>query len=430
MHAIGVILVTLSLLFGGIYQKNARKDWLAPSPFWTLVCFAMVSIPLLFISFSQVSVLAIAWILLSAACIYGGAETAARYSGNNFQEIATEVRFFPGLGLLIVCGSLVGLGALFVQFHMLGYSPIEVFFTEKVFTIMQEIQPLHIQNKVPAIVSGMTGGVYLSAMLGGFYYVAHEETLLRYLAFLPFIPAISIAYCVTTKLSFLLPLLFWVGSYLAAKVYFRRIITRKTLLRFMAACVGICLLLAILILARWKSWSPAAASGIPFYGLTGFWNYTLTMVVGHIVAFSHWFPTYIQSIPEGYGWGRYTFAGIFNFLGYSVRTPAESVVLFPGPYNLSNVYTVFRPLLLDFGLFGSLIIFYLAGFFGEYSYSRLKLGRIRWIPVLSVFYWVTMWNYNSSIFNYNSILLASFIFCCYFYSLPYLNKIVSNKEKR
>ncbi|MDT8903865.1 O-antigen polymerase [Anaeroselena agilis] len=428
MHAIGVILLSLSLLSVGLYQRNARNDWLSPSRFWALVCFIMVSIPLLFISFSKVSVLAIAWILLSATCIYSGAATA-RYSGNNCQKITPEDCRFPGLGVLIIFGSSVGLGALFVQFHMLGHSPIEVFFTAKIFTIMQEIQPLHIQNKIPSIVSGMTGGVYLAAMLGGFYYVAYEKTSLRYLAFLPFVPAISIAYCVTTKLSFLFPVLFWVGSYLAAKVYFRRVITTKTLLWFMAVCVGICLLLALLILARWKSWSPAA-SGIPFDGLIGFRNYTLTLVIGHIVAFSHWFPTYIQSISEGYGWGRYTFAGIFNFLGYSVRTPAESVVLFPGPYNLSNVYTVFRPLILDFGLFGSLLVFYLAGFLGEYSYSRLKMGQLRWMPVLSIFYWVTMWNFNSSIFNYNSILLASFIFFGYFYTLPYIKKSLPIKEKR
>lgn len=430
MHAIGVILVPLSLLFAGLYQKNARNDCLAPSPFWALACFAMVSIPLLFVSFSQVSVLAIAWILLSAVCIYCGAATALRHMSSTCEVTAPYEKHFPGLALLIVCGSLVGVGALFVQFKLLGYSPTEVLFTSKFFTVMQELRPLHLQNKVPAYVSAMTGGVYLAAMFGGFYYVAHDETPRRFLAFLPFIPAIATAYFVTTKLSFLFPLLFWMGSYLAAHVYYRRVITRKTVVRFMVICLGICLLLALLIIARWMSWSPGAGQ-LPFGGWIGFWKYSLTMVAGHIVAFSHWFPSYIQSIPEGYGWGRYTLAGVFNYFGYAARVPAESVVVFSGPGgDVSNVYTVFRPLILDFGLLGSLLVFFLAGFFGEYSYSRLKMGQLRWIPVLSVFYWVTMWNYNTSIFNYNSILLASFIFFGYFYTLPYFNKRLSIKEKR
>lgn len=428
IHDAVIIILVISLLFAGLYQARIRKDWLAPASFWALVCFTMIFIPLLIIPLSLVAVSAILWIMASAFCLYaGGALIICWTSRSNKVDCPQEISF-PGLALLIVIGSLVGLAALFIQFKMVGYGPSEVLFTSRLFTIMQDLRPIHLQNKVPAYVSAMTGGVYFAAMLGGFYYVAREGSWRRYLALLPFVPAIATAYCVTTKLSFLFPLLFWLGSFLAAHAYFGRAITRKAIIRFAGAAGIVALLLVIFNIARWMSWAPRIDQPI-FGGWEGFWKYTFTMVAGHIVAFSHWFPSYIEHMPDGYGWGRYTVAGIFNYLGYAARIPAENVVIFPGPgNNTSNVYTVFRPLLLDFGIFGSLLVFFFTGMAAEYSYRRIKAGCLRWIPVLAAFYWVAMWNYNNSIFNYNSIILAFIAFSAYFVFLPYFNNGIGRSK--
>lgn len=430
MHALLIIGLAICLLFAGLYQKKIRKNWLAPSSFWALVCFLMVSVPLTIVSFSQVSAVAIMWILLSTLCVGVGGAIALRYTP--CESMTSDVRYtrFPGLALLIVAGSFAGAAALFIQFRMVGFSPLEVLFTNKFFTIMQELRPFHLQNKVPAYVSAMTGGMYLAAMLGGFYFVARERTVKRFIAILPFVPAVATAHFVTTKLSFLFPLLFWIGSYLAAHVYFGRLITKKTMIRFMIIAIIICLLMILLIISRWLSWAPRVGQPL-FGGWIGFWKYTFTMVAGHIVAFSHWFPAYIQNIPDGYGWGRYTFAGIFNYLGFAARMPAENVVLFTGPgNNTSNVYTVFRPLILDYGLFGSLCVLFASGFCAERAFCRLKNGSIRWIPVLAAFYWITLWNYNTSIFNYNSILLAFFFFTGYFLLIPSINKLNTLRRQK
>jgi hypothetical protein len=427
MHAAIVISIACGLLLAGWYQKS-KSGWLSPTSFWVFVSFLIIVIPLPFISLGQVSILAVAWIALSALFFSGGG-SLARWKKNTAQSGRQEANL-PGIALLIVIGSLIGVISLFIQFSILGYSPADILFTKKFFTVQQELRQWH--KTAPSFVAALSSGFYLAAMFGGFYYVARTGIRWRYLALVPFIPAVATAYFVTTKLSFLFPLSFWIGSFLAAHVYFEREISRKTLIKGMWLTLAVGLWMLALIVVRWMSYTPTPGTEWQvFGGGAGFGKYFLTMVAGHLVAFSHWLPLYIQNIPAELGWGKYTFAGVYNYFGYAARvSPADVPIFSAAQSDASNIYTIFRQLILDFGLLGSLALLTGFGFFAEYSFARLKQGCLSWLPLLSIFYWITLWMFNTSIFNYNSIILAAFLFTCYFALLPHLNKLLANREKK
>jgi len=66
------------------------------------------------------------------------------------------------------------------------------------------------------------------------------------------------------------------------------------------------------------------------------------------------------------------------------------------------------------------------GIFGGFSFYQVAKGKIIYLPFLLMFYGLTLWSYIVSLFNYNSILLAWFLFM--FYIIVIVSK--ENIEKR
>lgn len=423
LHSLLVICLTAALFVAVVYLKRQNNDWLAPEFFWACTSLLIITVPLIFVSFQQVSVKALIWLGTCCLSIYVGNKIACQIMSKLDEKRIVLRTDYQGLAFLIILGSFVGLSSLYVQFYLLGYSIFDILHVDK-FMALQRILRSDLYHP-PALVAFLATGFYVASMFGGFYYAVRRETRRRYIAFLPFIPALLAAYILSTKLSFLFPLSFWVGSFFAAHVYLGRKIDRNTVLKMFWVTLGISILMLLLIIGRWMTYNTGPGAAI-FGGWLGFWKYSLTLMVGHLVAFSQWFFDYIQYQPDNLGWGRYSFAGLFNYLGLSARLPMKEVIyVFPGDYqqySLTNVYTIYRQLILDFGFAGSLFVFIMLGFISELAYRCLRAGNLGWFPILAIFYWIAMWSFNTSIFNYNSLILACCIFSTYFVALSYYKK--------
>lgn len=111
-------------------------------------------------------------------------------------------------------------------------------------------------------------------------------------------------------------------------------------------------------------------------------EFSLSYSSGHLYAFSYWFTQYydylldLNFMTELNGIGFYTFLFIYDFLGLAINIPT-------GVYNeyyngllvTTNIYTIHRGLLSDFGIFGSLIFSTFLGFFLNYIFYRVNIGK-------------------------------------------------------
>jgi hypothetical protein len=71
----------------------------------------------------------------------------------------------------------------------------------------------------------------------------------------------------------------------------------------------------------------------------------------------------------------------------------------------SNVYTLFRPPIDDFGLVGSFFSFLVAGFLAGFAYGRVARGQVIWAPITNMFYPHVL-VIGGYFFSYNSTILA------------------------
>jgi oligosaccharide repeat unit polymerase len=138
---------------------------------------------------------------------------------------------------------------------------------------------------------------------------------------------------------------------------------------------------------------------------------------GHISAFSTWMRDYHYT---GLSFGSNTFSGPLDLIGIQEREIGyykRDVFLSSSLY--TNIYTVFRGLLQDFSIPGTLVVAFGLGMAARISFDRCLHGKFIWLIPLSLFYAFTMYSPIISIFNYTSVVMA---WCIFFVVLLLLNK--------
>lgn len=141
----------------------------------------------------------------------------------------------------------------------------------------------------------------------------------------------------------------------------------------------------------------------------------LSYAQGHVAGFHHFLMIEYNELRPLFG-GSQTFYGIFELLQVPVTSNYIDSPKVIGPETTTNVDTILRDLILDFGIFGSgLLLFSFACFFSFLSFNavcnRIFLGfRTGVVSVL-------MWSFTNSILTYGTIIIAliiNSIFLIYF----------------
>lgn len=258
---------------------------------------------------------------------------------------------------------------------------------------------------------------YPTAILGGILYGSrmHGDKGLRFI-FLAFASAVLMMLVEAAKGAlFLVLVLFWAG-FLLANINRGRVVNiigSKVLSR-MAVWVPLMIgLTAVSFLAR--GIDTDAGYKIVLQKLS---YYFLSYSSGHIYAFSDWFGSITTggavlsytSIEDSNGF--YTFMSIFKLLGTSKIVPAG---VFDEYYYFedilqTNIYTHYRGLILDFGIFGSMIVMLLAGALSHIIFYFLLIKSKPWFAA-SFYAHLLGYFYTSfiiSILIWNS-MFASFV---------------------
>lgn len=137
----------------------------------------------------------------------------------------------------------------------------------------------------------------------------------------------------------------------------------------------------------------------------------------HIYAFSDWFSFTIgQPASQNYSseplaYGYYTFIALFKLLGSTKTVPPGVYAEYFAFANLSpgNIYTIFRGMVTDFGLAGTLLVLSLFGAFFNVAYRRILTVRYPTISVALIFLFVMVLytSYIASALIWNTTYLVT-----------------------
>ena len=143
----------------------------------------------------------------------------------------------------------------------------------------------------------------------------------------------------------------------------------------------------------------------------------VTYALGQFHCFDVWYTTYE---PTEYALGTKTFMGISNVLGLEDRTQGVYAEFHQigqnGYYGISNIFTIFRSLIEDFGEAGTLFFMLLLGIVTTISMKNLLCRNMIFFNqvCISAAYAYLMWSFATSFFAYTSyiamFLLAYILF--------------------
>jgi oligosaccharide repeat unit polymerase len=130
---------------------------------------------------------------------------------------------------------------------------------------------------------------------------------------------------------------------------------------------------------------------------------------GFLAAFGIWYDDHGFQL-SGFYYGARTFRRVVELIGISQPlAPAIQV-----GFTSSNIYTVFRDLIEDFGHIGALLFLFTYGYIGYVAFSRVVAGRLKYVPLAGLVFAFALTSFAISIFLYTVTSLAVFIFAIYF----------------
>ena len=258
--------------------------------------------------------------------------------------------------------------------------------------------------------------VYLLPLFSGVYFFLARK---RKLLFLSLLPSLIVLLTQNTKLVFIACVLILVSSFLVTNLVFERRLPKFKKKVYISALTFVFLFYSLFI------FSFAARMGALNQSAVRSANYKMSSYVAHVPALDIWLLENIETVDREYELGVKTFFGVFNTLGIVKR----EVGIFTdfhyfksnGRIYGTNIYTIYRYLIQDFGILGSILFLFSLGFiFGKIRSLSVHFPNLA-LSVLSALVFFVLNSYLSSIFAYMSFILS-------FSLLLFLTKFLSIKK--
>lgn len=230
----------------------------------------------------------------------------------------------------------------------------------------------------------------------------------RKVAFLPFVPIILSSAIMTTKAGLLFQVFMWIAGWLAGRIQLGNTkISMKIVVRLFITAALLTGAFILMSMLRYKIYS-LKDMGIIFEKLTVYF-------VGFLSGFSQWLTSLNFKIYD-IGLGSYTFAGLYDVLGISQRSQGiinETVIV--GRFS-TNIYTLFRYIIQDVGFIGAILVMLLIGVTFSLVYEWTKRGSLVAMSLLMLFYAQVLFSNTTTIFGYNTMIIAWLLVALYCFS--------------
>lgn len=246
---------------------------------------------------------------------------------------------------------------------------------------------------------------YAAPLFGGFCY-RMVGRLTKTICILTLIPGMFIALTQSMKLGMITGFILWLTGYLICSFSYGLSlrIKPKSLLYSILGLAGFFGILFLSMVFRTGEVSERAILEIS--------QKFIAYALGQFHCFDMWYTTHE---PAAYTLGTKTFLGISNILGLEERTQGVYTEFYQigqnGYYGISNIFTIFRSLVEDFGEAGTLFFLFLLGILTTISLRNLLSHRMMFFNqvCISAAYAYLMWSFATSFFAYTSYLAMFFV---------------------
>ncbi len=225
----------------------------------------------------------------------------------------------------------------------------------------------------------------ISVIIGGLIFGSVSTKNNKKLLF-AFLPSIIILITQSSKGLFFLSVFLFLGGMMVTRLFLNKltVFSFKVFKNILLVVVSFIVLLALSFLSRGLQEVNDTAVLLDNFRIL-FSSYFFT----HVYGFSDWFTAYTGGDAKfsydlsNYHMGFYTLTAFFKMLGTDKVTSAGVYDEFFTYKNLleSNIYTMFRGMIMDFGLLGALVFMLLNGYFINLIYY-IFLRRVN--PVMTV----------------------------------------------
>jgi len=421
LHKCLALVFSLLILGQAYLVRRYVGTWLFPACIFGLFWFGYTFVPLAVLFWVPVQPYAIAFLFLCTVAFSMGSlvfDWKTAFERNKRKgETAALVYGSPFLKGVFYLSTLASLIFLALNLFAQGFSLHDLFFdlyaSAAAYANLRFSEDLNgnIVERLSIVFA------YLGAILGGFLFPSMPKKTGRWLVVvLSCLPSILVAVTQSAKWHLFLCIVFFYAGLLVYRAsagtlrlfYKDRI---KSLTLYMAILIAI---VTVSFLGR--GLYTIDDSGELFKKLV---EYFSSYAFGHIYAFSDWFAFFIGKHSElvypneSATHGFYTFTVLFKLMGSDKVLP---IGMFDDYYSYgdlltTNIYTMFRGLILDFGFIGSVLFTLATGLLLHMAFhSMLRNKR----PVITVAVFVLMMGYFytsfiSSLVGANRIYYVTFV---------------------
>jgi oligosaccharide repeat unit polymerase len=262
---------------------------------------------------------------------------------------------------------------------------------------------------------------YTGPILGGMLFAGGAlKGNRRWMALLPFVGPATLAIIYAGRTALGAPVLFWFAGFVAVstlRIHGRVPLFSPKAMLIAGAVAAILIIIGVGIqhLRNVKEQSAdlfdltASYDKASIEGVSDEWPRFRFAVFGNVYSFSHYFER-VWDYPAELQWGAVWFMGPLKLFNIAPRHTYEGFYVEWGI--VSNVYTMFRGPIEDFGLAGSLLWWLALGILVGRAYASVFAGNIRWA-------WLLIWFYVDTaiiggfFFRYNTIIVAHTLVAVY-----------------
>lgn len=370
--------------------------------FWTVQILFMVIGWSGFLYFKYVGIL---YILLCLYCFDLGYCLKIQNRSNKVREVAVN---YNGDKAKILYFFVVSLAffALFYDIFNHGFG-LQNLFDLNSFMEMSNEQSVerYSGEEEGGIVSRVLGiNTYACAIIGGMsYYMFNGRK--RILSFVALLPLFLSGLAAGAKMGIITGTFLWlIGLLIISQLRGVQVhISFKKIIIFLIGVIAFIALLILVMMFRIGSFDIDT-----MYVVFG---KTISYTLGHLPAFDLWFTSHEDVLSELTGGGK-TYYGITNTLGILKREGGifTNMVEVSGDGDKTNVFTIFRFFVEDFGTIGTLIYLFIMGMVCRIIYEHFTHKRLIYLSttLLCGIYFFISWSFVSSIFAYATYIALMF----------------------
>lgn len=422
------IFFSLLILVNAYIIRKAYKNWLYPSSLYCLFWFGYTFFPLLFVTNAPIEPLSIFYIYISTLTFtvttffFPWKKVIEQNSHKKKLSLSFLNKSFYILSILSFIFLLVNsvIQGFSLEDLIFNFFESSASYTDKRYS--EEI----ISNPFSQLSNIFT---YTSLPLAGIIINKEYSNMRKLLIIvLSFLPTIFIMTTQSSKGALFLAITLFYGGVLIGKIFNSQyeLINKKSIKLYFVFFIFVLIFTIISFLARglYDSDYEIVVNALKF----NFRSYAF----GHLYAFSDWFSFYLgkpsvntYKPEEGLTWGFFTFMPIFYLFGSKKVIPLGVFDEYLRYEEIlqTNIYTWYRGLILDFGMFGSLLFIFILGLLLNLCYYHL-LSKLKPAFSLSLYAFMIGYFYTSFIISlliwksiYASILLLYIIFKINYYKI-------------